>query len=770
MVFFKGAMPDSMYLWPWGFAEDPVVTPGLGYTPGTSALKWATSAEDGWQGAFIGLNSNDGNDMSSIWSTDSLYFKMKAPNGLAADDSMTVWFYDSNNSDWEYAVWVQIDNLADLNDGYWHQFAIALADFQAYNNPIDQTDIVAVSFEAENPGSWGVDNGISAEIHIDDVWIGQPQIHLTMTLFNGLALSPGVYGEVWGFADNTFVIAEGEGFTPGTNAIVWENNTASGPWDSGIGMGFDNQDFTDSWAGDTLKIKIKAPAGINNLALLWWDYNWNTATKVLSDVTWDGNWQELEIPLIDFVVDAGFDTTGIYYLSIAPESTPIPERILITEIWTGNPSIDLVAPSVPENINAGVANLYYNEIGWTNIDTESGETYDVYASMSPIDDIAAAGVLPVASGVAEGEVAVHNIYYPLADGEIAYYYAVTCTDASGNVSDGFGTGGPFSNTGKARAIISLDAPAGFTADADLGEWQNIVPFNMRPETNLWKNDGEELTDSSDLDVSCYVAMDDTNLYVAFYVVDDNFTWSATNTVDWWVDESIEFYFGLYELGVPHSWWQTGAEPDYRLVFTPTTILWGNGWDMTPSTDDYIFYPVPSLGYIIESRIPFSSIYDTDDSTFTPIEGMTIPFEIYVADADVANSGNVSRLQLGNNAALNPWGMGPEVWTFAWIGMPDFTVAVDDNRAGVPSSFVLSDNYPNPFNPVTTINYQLPEASDVKLTVFNILGEQVATIVNNNQPAGYYTAQLDAGNLASGVYFYQIRAGKFSQTKKMLLVK
>jgi hypothetical protein len=87
-----------------------------------------------------------------------------------------------------------------------------------------------------------------------------------------------------------------------------------------------------------------------------------------------------------------------------------------------------------------------------------------------------------------------------------------------------------------------------------------------------------------------------------------------------------------------------------------------------------------------------------------------------------------------------------------------------------TEFNLSQNYPNPFNPGTTIKYSVPELSKVKLTLFNLLGEEVATLVNEEKVAGYYTVEFNAANLPSGVYFYRIQAGEFVQTKKMILMK
>jgi hypothetical protein len=90
--------------------------------------------------------------------------------------------------------------------------------------------------------------------------------------------------------------------------------------------------------------------------------------------------------------------------------------------------------------------------------------------------------------------------------------------------------------------------------------------------------------------------------------------------------------------------------------------------------------------------------------------------------------------------------------------------------GAPTGFKLSQNFPNPFNPSTTIRFTLPQAGNVSLKVYNALGQEVATLVNGHQTAQNYEVTFDASNLASGVYIYTLRTDNFSQSKKMLLVK
>ncbi|MFZ5391061.1 MAG: T9SS type A sorting domain-containing protein, partial [Patescibacteria group bacterium] len=90
--------------------------------------------------------------------------------------------------------------------------------------------------------------------------------------------------------------------------------------------------------------------------------------------------------------------------------------------------------------------------------------------------------------------------------------------------------------------------------------------------------------------------------------------------------------------------------------------------------------------------------------------------------------------------------------------------------GIPTDYQLSQNYPNPFNPSTKIRYSIPTSSNVNLTIYNILGQQVVTLVNEYQSVGNYEYTFTPDNLSSGTYIYRIQAGDYTTSKKMLYVK
>ncbi len=103
----------------------------------------------------------------------------------------------------------------------------------------------------------------------------------------------------------------------------------------------------------------------------------------------------------------------------------------------------------------------------------------------------------------------------------------------------------------------------------------------------------------------------------------------------------------------------------------------------------------------------------------------------------------------------------------WIGG---ATNVEPISIDMPSNYLLQQNYPNPFNPSTTISFSIPTSEFVTLKVYDLLGREIATLVNENLSAGSYSYNFDAKNLTSGVYLYKLQAGKYSEIKKMMLIR
>lgn len=192
---------------------------------------------------------------------------------------------------------------------------------------------------------------------------------------------------------------------------------------------------------------------------------------------------------------------------------------------------------------------------------------------------------------------------------------------------------------------------------------------------------------------------------------------------------------------------TGQERIHILDHTLTPI---SGWPVkTPAPASQIF----STPYA-----PMVDDIDGDGLVELVLVGEAGSVYIWDFDASVDDGKNTGRLFVDNlNSNIYK---GPTVPT-----------DVDDDPSELlPRDFALSQNYPNPFNPSTVISFEVPTRSAVKLEVFNVLGQKVTTLVDDNLPAGSYSTTFDAYQYASGVYLYRLKAGEYQETRKMVLVK
>ena len=115
------------------------------------------------------------------------------------------------------------------------------------------------------------------------------------------------------------------------------------------------------------------------------------------------------------------------------------------------------------------------------------------------------------------------------------------------------------------------------------------------------------------------------------------------------------------------------------------------------------------------------------------------------------------------------GKGYYISDFDIVYLQDISSTAKD-IVDLPQDFQLFQNYPNPFNPTTTINYSIPKENSVTIKVYDVLGKEVATLVNGNKPVGNYSVEFDASKLVSGIYYYRLQAGNYSGTKKLIFIK
>lgn len=144
-----------------------------------------------------------------------------------------------------------------------------------------------------------------------------------------------------------------------------------------------------------------------------------------------------------------------------------------------------------------------------------------------------------------------------------------------------------------------------------------------------------------------------------------------------------------------------------------------------------------------------------------------------ANTGCADNFNDNENAIGDNHVINLFST---AWycevldTFGIMGPQEFTTDVEDITTALPTAYALEQNFPNPFNPTTMINFSVPVEGFVTLNVYNSIGQQVATLVNESKSAGTYQVDFDATSLTSGIYFYRISSGNFTETKKMILLK
>ena len=433
---------------------------------------------------------------------------------------------------------------------------------------------------------------------------------------------------------------------------------------------------------------------------------------------------------------------------------------------------DLIAPIAATEI-AAVPGAYENGISWLDVPDEAGAVYTVYASRDVIttENLSSADV--VATGVLEGtQEATHTLSIPLSDRSASYYYAVVCTDANGNVGPLAATATATSNIARGVPTISLTPPASFAADGDMTEWESsgIMPIEVGVSTNSMGNPKVigTVTDDSDASMKVYLAIDDNNLYVAADVTDDVFNVGDGN---WWEQDALELFMGLYDQrGAKHASPKRGAQPDYKFVILGDSAFVEFG--TTTSLNDKSWFELKNSGVngstdaVIEFKVNLDSLAAINgDTVFHAKEGMRVTLEPTWHDNDGSYEGNIVLSSINNDNAYQT----PQVWSHTYVGRYDGNIlSVDEDI--IATRFELKANYPNPFNPTTTIEYSIGMAGQTRLMVYDIMGREIAMLVNEYRPMGTHKIVWNASSMPSGIYFYRLETSSFTRTQKMVLMK
>lgn len=168
-----------------------------------------------------------------------------------------------------------------------------------------------------------------------------------------------------------------------------------------------------------------------------------------------------------------------------------------------------------------------------------------------------------------------------------------------------------------------------------------------------------------------------------------------------------------------------------------------------------------------SQLMLSELTHTNPKTFS---GGSVSWTFNFTAANQVYTDTI--FSAGNSVNGDGFNNSQDRWNFGQrfvVHVIDQVSSVEENNV-VVNNFKLDQNYPNPFNPSTMINYSIPQSAFVTLKVYDIVGNEVATLVNETKSAGKYEVSFDASNLSNGVYLYSIKTANFTSTKKMILVK
>lgn len=600
-------------------------------------------------------------------------------------------------------------------------------------------------------------------------------------LFNGRVWTAQV-SNVWSWGQSSVAIENNGGPVPNSNAVKW---TQGNEWGNGwTGWGVDITpafNLAGGWVRDSLKLSIKAETGVGDLRAQFESANGKRG-HVFTPIA-DNQWHEYSFALKNFVVKDNapdFDSTAVTKFGVMAEATGIAGKVVyFGKIWTGNPSIDVIPPEAPTGLSV-VGTNFLNIVTWNDVPNEPNVRYNVYFKETAWTAVADSLVEDLPPYNSPATLANHPLRSPNTDQNITYFYGVTARDEAGNESAPTIAATSITTLAKGVPTLSLNPPTNFVANGALTEWSGITPFHLSVVTGTAHSvPNYPILDDNDLMVQAYVAVDATYLYIAYDVV-DNVVAVDTAGSDYQQD-CPDIFIGLYDWrGKKHPGYRGGATPDYHFRFSKNRVWLDNGGVvvMRPGVDYAWVEKTLTPGYIVEARIPWTAIAALlparGDVVFVPQEGKRIPIDFAINDRDDASptgqrEGIMCYSSISNDDSYKDmfW------WTHTWIGN-QWVTGVHQTGTGTPQAYALGQNYPNPFNPSTKIQYSIPQAGWVTLKVYDVLGREVATLLDRQQDAGTYTVTVDMSNatkaLSSGVYFYRLESGSFSAVNKMLMLK
>lgn len=282
------------------------------------------------------------------------------------------------------------------------------------------------------------------------------------------------------------------------------------------------------------------------------------------------------------------------------------------------------------------------------------------------------------------------------------------------------------------------------------------PFkNVYPELYDWLKKGTPLKKHN----LFFTSQD----YGCFIVEDCNDTAFAADTFE-------RYYLGIETFG-PQNLLPTNKP--FRLIPQPDYMTENLINYEKDSSTTLWYYPIYELGFSgYQDAITPSSdaipLFKSSDGKVMAVRTTGNGFETVFFGFDIG------ALQMRSDTSLAPGNDPKYNWIVNIESLPlnffHSVVNVENKSVDIPHTFSLAQNYPNPFNPITAINYQLPITGNVSLKIFDVLGRELETLINEEKPAGTYNVMFNGAHYSSGIYFYQLRSGSFVETKKLLLMK
>jgi len=332
----------------------------------------------------------------------------------------------------------------------------------------------------------------------------------------------------------------------------------------------------------------------------------------------------------------------------------------------------------------------------------------------------------------------YYIFKPASYNTQIHYPLVLCLHGSGERGD------------NPSAVKNNTMATVWARDSNQTHWPCFIFVPQCPSSGWWTDLNIILTVNDILDSLLLESCIDTNrLYITGLSMGGYGTWSM-----------IAYYPNKFAAAVPMS---GGGDPSTASLIKHIPI-----WDFHGAKDGTV-----NVAY---SRAMITALENAGDTViYTNCHnGDCIGLSDSVIAEKIKNGAKLLYTEYENGGhsiwdqAYNTVFLLP--WVFAQSKSQIPTGIERENFNSLPKGLNLSQNYPNPFNPTTTISFSLPCKSFVSLKIFDLIGREIKTIVNEEKLAGEYEIEFNAGNLSSGVYFYRLQTGNYIQTKKLLLLK